>query len=205
MKVTQVSDQTAQALQPIFRISGVGFSGATVAALVSAEASPESPASDVAALALPLTRDDLEHSVVSEGLLRPLFGSSSVTTKRLKGASLVAEGLKVFDPSISPIVDSLTVIVATKEVMDALADEDSTNWTRILKTGKLVVATGNLASNFGDAIPGVSQAAPFLKALGAVIKMGDGATLLVQSEDHHHGTTGLAGINAFTTKSADSR
>lgn len=137
----------------------------------------------MAALAVPIPEHQPDDDPHLGRLLRTVFGSSTATSKQLKGTALILEGVKGFDPSLAQVAKVVAVVAATSEVIDALEDEDGGRWDALLKTGKLVVASGNLATDYADAIPGIAQAAPYLTALAALIKVGDGAMLLFRSDD----------------------
>ena len=183
MKVVQLQPSVARSLQPVLRVSEAGRPGWPVTAFVSPAASPQAITSDVAALAVPIPEHQPDDDPHLGRLLRTVFGSSTATSKQLKGTVLILEGVKGFDPSLAQVAKVVAVVAATSEVIDALEDEDGGRWDALLKTGKLVVASGNLATDYADAIPGIVQAAPYLTALAALIKVGDGAMLLFRSDD----------------------
>jgi hypothetical protein len=194
MQVTTLKPSVARSLEPLTRLPELGLPGRPVAALVSVEASPSAVPSNVAALALPVPGGSLDEAATTR-LLAEVFGSASERTRTLKGASLVVEGLRGLGPTLEAqgfqgagqqlgvAAKTMTLIVATNEVYDALASEDTGAWERLWKAGKLVIAAGNLATELGDAVPGVQQAAPYLTVIGGVVKLGDGVMLLLRPDD----------------------
>jgi len=179
MKVTQIQPHAAVSWQRAFTPPKLGTHGPGMAAFMSPTASPSAVPSEVAALAVPVAdADDADDDLRIAPLLGSVFGSSSMTAKQLKGAALVADGLKIYNPALAQPAKILAVFAATQEVVDAFGDEDAGQWERAWKMGKLVVATGNVAADYADSIPGIAQAAPYLTAIGVVIKVGDGLMLV---------------------------